>query len=76
MKPSLVPEMLLAKQAAQFLGYGLTRFRQHVAAGHLPAPVKVAPDADPRWRLSDLRAFVANLKPVVPESSGHPVDMC
>ena len=54
----LDPLLVCAKDAAALIGVSLRTFRAMDAAGRIPAPVRLSPGCV-RWRLSELRAWVA-----------------
>lgn len=68
-------ELVRAAEASQMLSVSRRQLDQLVTEGKLPAPVMI--DRIPRWRVAELRAWLANLPSAVrPSSNVHQVDMC
>lgn len=50
-------DLLSAREAAAWLGVGLTLFRELVASGTFPAPIKLGRHKAQRWHWLDVVAF-------------------
>ena len=55
-------EKLLVKEAvAAMLGYSQRHFMRLVDAGKVPKPVRIRQNAHPRWRQSEIDAYLAQI---------------
>lgn len=70
---TIVPRLMRAAEAASYLGMGLTKFRELVAAGRIAQPT----DADGlvRWERADLDEYADGLhqRPEVAKVAPRPV---
>ena len=57
---SYPPRLMSVERAAHYVGFGVTKFRELIAAGKMPAAIDV--DGSPRWDRIDLDSAVDDLK--------------